>query len=1506
MYFNKIDVIYMIKKLNMFLILFIFLIVSLGAVSATDNNNETLGINEISQGDEILSASQHNVTSANYGNYFSPTGELIESAVNAGDTLTLSRDFSGKDFIINKNLTIVGSGGTITNGIVKLTNGASGSVVCSLKIKNTDAFHQGIYLLGATNCEIYDNNISNFGQSSYAITLIEDANFNHIYSNTLKCYGQSYGHGTRSTPVMVLGRSNNNIIENNYIEADDANAIYLSSYPGGEFKGGESFNNIIRFNNIQYKVNVTSWSYGIQLMGGNNTVESNRIYGAYRGVSSSNFPSNKAINNTIYVTGLDFATMTPSGGDYGIALAANATVRDNTITGLFVGAGVSVGDYSVIENNFVNASKGYAVEVSGSNVRISNNELYTVSSAGVHQQGKYEGIVVDRNTITSQTGIGVLLLKSSKTKFPSNIKITNNHIETSNAYMINAAEADKASFHDDDIKNNTGTGKILTPNGEVDPSVPDFNFNGTTHNITPSNYHSYIDEDGNLLSDVIHDGDILNFTGTFNNKQICVSSSVKLTGPSPKFINSTISVTSDSVWIENLTIINKNASHNAWGIFVADTNIVKLLNNDITVYDPTSAYAIYIYQSSKVYVERNKLTSHGNNLTYTLLGYGAEECQFKENTVYCIGTGEIHPFENSRDINGNVSEVCLGQCICLGDIVKEHCLDGTNIVPELYRTYGILMIKSSNNTLFRNDVTVTSLVDHPFAVNSTNSLVGIDFYYDCDNNMISYNKINVTGFDNYLYGAGAIAYPTSQPGSSTAINNTFLANEIYVKGYEVAEGIILGEGCNDTKVLANRIDLNAVNMIYGLTLEISNNSTIRDNRILMAADAAYGIEAYKSSGNIIENNSISGEGKLISGFAGTNTNNNIIRANTITSNGTDPSKSVYHDTIKAPNSGIYMEGASKGNLIDSNIITTQLGYPVDLSTDSKGNTVTYNYLKGEKGSGDKGVNNSESNTVHDNYVYEFDNLVFESITSQYNSNIILTLKTDDSANGANVVFKIGDKVIGSAVVKNAKAELKYLLPKDYDVGKYTITASITKEDYKAADVTADLNILKADINVAVNNITVKPGDTAAFTAVVLDLNNQPIANVEVKFSRNKNYIGTAKTDANGKAVLNSKIPASLEEGDYTIIATVAEGANYNQGTGQGLLKVFDPSKTSTKIEAKDITMYCRDGTRLACTLLDENGKALSDLMVSISINGVSYNRTTDKNGQTSIGLGLSSGNYVASFAFKGNSQYRASNTNCTVLIKPTVSGNDVTKIERAPQPYVATFLDTTGKALAKGTEVEFNINGVFYKRTVGDNGEAKLNLNLGEGEYIITAMNKVTGENAANTIIIKPRLVNNNDVTKYYRNGTQYHVTVLDDNGNPIKAGEVVTFNINGVFYTRTTDSNGVATLNLNLQPSDYVITADYKGCRVANNIKILPVLTAQDLTKKYGTPTPFTANLVDGQGKPLANQQITFNINGVFYYKITDDAGVASLNINLIPGQYVITSSYNGSNIANKVTITS
>ena len=72
----------------------------------------------------------------------------------------------------------------------------------------------------------------------------------------------------------------------------------------------------------------------------------------------------------------------------------------------------------------------------------------------------------------------------------------------------------------------------------------------------------------------------------------------------------------------------------------------------------------------------------------------------------------------------------------------------------------------------------------------------------------------------------------------------------------------------------------------------------------------------------------------------------------------------------------------------------------------------------------------------------------------------------------------------------------------------------------------------------------------------------------------------------------------------------------------------------------------------------------------------------------------------------------------------------------------------------------------------------------------------------------------------------------------------------------------------------------------------------------KYMDGSQFKAKLVDGNGNPYPKQTVTFNINGVFYNRLTDSDGVAKLNIRLMAGQYIITSSYNGCNIANKITI--
>ena len=145
----------------------------------------------------------------------------------------------------------------------------------------------------------------------------------------------------------------------------------------------------------------------------------------------------------------------------------------------------------------------------------------------------------------------------------------------------------------------------------------------------------------------------------------------------------------------------------------------------------------------------------------------------------------------------------------------------------------------------------------------------------------------------------------------------------------------------------------------------------------------------------------------------------------------------------------------------------------------------------------------------------------------------------------------------------------------------------------------------------------------------------------------------------------------------------------------------------------------------------------------------------------------------------------------------------------------------------------------------------------------------------------------------------------MDDNDNPVGAGVNVTFNINGVFYTRQTNASGVAKLNINLPEGNYTITADYNGCLVSNNIEVLPVLIAEDLVKQAGTSKQFVARLLDGNGQPYKNQEVTFNINGVLYKRVTDSDGQAKLNINLPYGEYIITSSYNGCSVGNTITVT-
>ena len=335
------------------------------------------------------------------------------------------------------------------------------------------------------------------------------------------------------------------------------------------------------------------------------------------------------------------------------------------------------------------------------------------------------------------------------------------------------------------------------------------------------------------------------------------------------------------------------------------------------------------------------------------------------------------------------------------------------------------------------------------------------------------------------------------------------------------------------------------------------------------------------------------------------------------------------------------------------------------------------------------------------------------------------------------------------------------------------------------------------------------------------------------------------------------------------------------------------------ISANDVKKYYKGSERFNVYLKDVNNDGISGQNVTINVNGVDYVKTTNDNGLASIALNLNSGNYTVSASYAG--AFGKNSTTANVNVLHTISGNDIVKMYRNDTQYYAKFLDASGKPLVN-VGVQFNINGVFYTRTTDNNGQAKLNINLNPGDYILTAINPNNGEQHSNKVKVLPVLVDGHDITKYYRNDSAYSIKVLDSVGNPL-ANVDVQFNINGVFYTRTTNESGYANLNLRLQPGSYIVTAEYNSLKYTNIVTILPVLFADDAVS-HTNATNFKARLIDGQGKPYANQSIDFNINGAIYTNVTDSEGIANLIVNLADGEYIVTSSYDEYNINNKITV--
>lgn len=193
-------------------------------------------------------------------------------------------------------------------------------------------------------------------------------------------------------------------------------------------------------------------------------------------------------------------------------------------------------------------------------------------------------------------------------------------------------------------------------------------------------------------------------------------------------------------------------------------------------------------------------------------------------------------------------------------------------------------------------------------------------------------------------------------------------------------------------------------------------------------------------------------------------------------------------------------------------------------------------------------------------------------------------------------------------------------------------------------------------------------------------------------------------------------------------------------------------------------------------------------------------------------------------------------------------------------------------------------------------------------------------ENVAFNVAKYKSIITIDDATLYY-NG-DYQAKLTDDEGNVI-TGEKLTLIINETSYEAITDENGIAIFELNLPSTgSFDVEVTYLGNTKYNessadskiNLEYATVkLTSKETT--YITPIKgeYSVTLTDNKNSPLKNTKVIFTFNSEIFEIITDDNGIATLELNnnaLDIGEYDIsaeveaTAVYSGDKAESKIMV--
>ncbi|WP_458452966.1 Ig-like domain repeat protein [Methanobrevibacter sp.] len=543
---------------------------------------------------------------------------------------------------------------------------------------------------------------------------------------------------------------------------------------------------------------------------------------------------------------------------------------------------------------------------------------------------------------------------------------------------------------------------------------------------------------------------------------------------------------------------------------------------------------------------------------------------------------------------------------------------------------------------------------------------------------------------------------------------------------------------------------------------------------------------------------------------------------------------------------------------------------------------------------DAGFNNVSAVYIDENNIYDTSNsstpvnvskiatkleiIAFESSNNPADITVTVKDQFDNMINTGTVTFNLSGKII-DVDVENGIAKINHTFTK---TGNNTIIATYNDDSYRynSSKANSTINIVKIKVNMTMdikNNVEItvefcEPINEYVHLLIDDDVYKQKTANGKCTFTFDKLQSGNYTV----KAYLNSYIYESNNQtGEFHFYyLTSITPDEFNNYTGNAY-----------SVKLTDVT----------------HDEPVKNKTIEFIINNQVFKNNTDENGIALITFSFA-GNFNLKINFNGDDDYNASSANVNIEIKPTIISDY--EVKTLNSQYQIKLLDKNGTALTN-TNVSIVIKSNTYHLKTDDEGIVKLTIDLTPGTYSMKITNPATLEVKTQNIKVVSRITENKAITMYYGAGKYYNVKVFDDNGN-IAKGVKVKFTINGKSYTRTTDNKGYASFKISQKPGKYTITAEYKGFKVSNKIKVKTTIITKNKSFKKGKTIKFSAKLLNSKGKILKYKIITFKFKGKKYKVKTNKKGITTLKIakKYKRGKYTITTKYGKLTVKNTIKI--